>query len=62
MFDATTGVPVSSSTIGGKRANTLQMVGTIAPSGTLYQGTITGFVRVTGGSYAASRHPRVPAP
>lgn len=61
-IDATTGVPVSSSAIGGKRANTLQMVGTIAPNGTLYQGTITGFVRVTGGSYAASRHPRVPAP
>ena len=54
-IDAATGAPVSTSQIGSKRSNTLQMVGTIAPNGTLYQGTITGFAWVTAGSYAASR-------
>lgn len=54
-IDAATGAPVSTSQIGSKRSNTLQMVGTIAPNGTLYQGTITGFAWVMAGSYAASR-------
>lgn len=48
------GAVLSSAAIGGKRSNTLQMVGTIAPNGTLWQGTITGVTRVTAGSYAAS--------
>lgn len=48
-----TGAVISSAAIGGTRSNTLQMVGTIAPTGTLFQGTVTGFARVTAGSYAA---------
>lgn len=49
-MDATTGELLSKTASGRVRSNTLQMVGTIAPDGVLYQGTITGFVTVTAGS------------
>ena len=48
-IDPATGDVISSAAIGAKRSNTLQMVGTIAPSGVLFQGTVTGFARVTPG-------------
>lgn len=46
-IDPKNGVVQSSAKIGRARFNTLQMVGTIASDQVLYQGTITGLVRVT---------------
>ncbi len=41
--DPATGLPISSTLVGNSSSdNTLQMVGTIAPGGVLYQGTING--------------------
>ena len=48
-INAGTGKVISSKPIGATRSNTLQMVGTIAPNGVLYQGTVTGFARVMPG-------------
>ena len=49
-IDPASGDVVSTAPIGGSSNNTLQMVGTIAPNGVLYQGTVTGLATVAAGS------------
>lgn len=49
VIDPADGAVITSTPFGGKRSNTLQMVGTIAPDGVLYQGTLTGYVRISAG-------------
>ncbi|GAB2707368.1 hypothetical protein GCM10027089_32800 [Nocardia thraciensis] len=49
VIDATTGAIRTQQRIGATIAtDTLQMVGSLAPDGTQYQGTITGLFRITG--------------
>ena len=50
VLDPATGAVESTSSIGiGLLYNPPQMTGTTAPDGTLYQGTETGVLRITGG-------------